>query len=177
MTQLSKRSPGPSCSRVSGRVTKRIPDWPGAEGTWSWKIHWDLFHAVGSGSGVLLSRLTGETSLFPLQLTVGILQAAELPALDMGGTSDPYVKVFLLPDKKKKYETKVQKKTLNPAFNETFVFKVRPFPVHSAQWSPAPIARPHSVLQGTLVLGSIPGSAIAMVCDREEPLSLAVKSV
>ncbi|XP_074833694.1 synaptotagmin-2 [Carettochelys insculpta] len=58
------------------------------------------------------------------QLTVGILQAAELPALDMGGTSDPYVKVFLLPDKKKKYETKVQKKTLNPVFNETFVFKV-----------------------------------------------------
>lgn len=68
-----------------------------------------------------------ETSLFHLQLTVGILQAAELPALDMGGTSDPYVKVFLLPDKKKKYETKVQKKTLNPAFNETFTFKVRAF--------------------------------------------------
>lgn len=59
---------------------------------------------------------------------MGILQAAELPALDMGGTSDPYVKVFLLPDKKKKYETKVQKKTLNPAFNETFTFKVSPFP-------------------------------------------------
>ncbi|XP_066882830.1 synaptotagmin-2 isoform X2 [Kogia breviceps] len=58
------------------------------------------------------------------QLTVGILQAAELPALDMGGTSDPYVKVFLLPDKKKKYETKVHRKTLNPAFNETFTFKV-----------------------------------------------------
>ncbi|XP_072336534.1 synaptotagmin-B isoform X1 [Scyliorhinus torazame] len=58
------------------------------------------------------------------QLTVGILQAAELPALDIGGTSDPYVKVFLLPDKKKKYETKVQKKTLNPCFNEHFTFKV-----------------------------------------------------
>lgn len=42
----------------------------------------------------------------------------------MGGTSDPYVKVFLLPDKKKKYETKVHRKTLNPAFNETFTFKV-----------------------------------------------------
>ncbi|KAL9853292.1 LOW QUALITY PROTEIN: synaptotagmin-1 [Geothlypis trichas] len=53
----------------------------------------------------------------------GIIQAAELPALDMGGTSDPYVKVFLLPDKKKKYETKVQK-TLNPVFNEQFTFKV-----------------------------------------------------
>ncbi|XP_043541368.1 synaptotagmin-1-like, partial [Chiloscyllium plagiosum] len=58
------------------------------------------------------------------QLIVGIIQAAELPALDMGGTSDPYVKVFLLPDKKKKYETKVHRKTLNPVFNESFIFKV-----------------------------------------------------
>lgn len=45
--------------------------------------------------------------------------------MDSGGTSDPYVKVFLLPDKKKKFDTKVHKKTLNPVFNETFVFKVR----------------------------------------------------
>lgn len=51
-------------------------------------------------------------------------QAEELPALDMGGTSDPYVKVYLLPDKKKKFETKVHRKTLNPIFNETFTFKV-----------------------------------------------------
>ncbi|XP_069485384.1 synaptotagmin-1 isoform X2 [Ambystoma mexicanum] len=58
------------------------------------------------------------------QLLVGIIQAAELPALDMGGTSDPYVKMFLLPDKKKKYETKVHRKTLNPVFNEQFTFKV-----------------------------------------------------
>ncbi|KAM4746882.1 synaptotagmin-1 isoform 1-T2 [Rhinophrynus dorsalis] len=58
------------------------------------------------------------------QLMVGIIQAAELPALDMGGTSDPYVKLFLLPDKKKKYETKVHRKTLNPVFNEQFTFKV-----------------------------------------------------
>lgn len=42
----------------------------------------------------------------------------------MSGTSDPYVKVYLLPDKKKKYETKVHRKTLNPVFNETFTFKV-----------------------------------------------------
>ncbi|XP_063783468.1 synaptotagmin-1 isoform X2 [Pseudophryne corroboree] len=58
------------------------------------------------------------------QLMVGIIQAAELPALDMGGTSDPYVKLFLLPDKKKKFETKVHRKTLNPVFNEQFTFKV-----------------------------------------------------
>ncbi|XP_061563715.1 synaptotagmin Vb [Cololabis saira] len=58
------------------------------------------------------------------QLIVGILQAQDLAAMDMGGTSDPYVKVFLLPDKKKKYETKVQRKNLCPVFNETFIFKI-----------------------------------------------------
>uniref|UniRef100_A0A3Q2PRH1 Synaptotagmin n=1 Tax=Fundulus heteroclitus TaxID=8078 RepID=A0A3Q2PRH1_FUNHE len=58
------------------------------------------------------------------QLTVGILQAADLMSMDSGGTSDPYVRVLLFPDKKKKYDTKVHKKTLNPVFNETFVFKV-----------------------------------------------------
>uniref|UniRef100_A0A8C6SY15 Synaptotagmin Va n=1 Tax=Neogobius melanostomus TaxID=47308 RepID=A0A8C6SY15_9GOBI len=58
------------------------------------------------------------------QLIVGILQAQDLAAMDMGGTSDPYVKVYLLPDKKKKFETKVQRKNLSPVFNETFTFKV-----------------------------------------------------
>lgn len=57
-------------------------------------------------------------------LAVTVIQAEELPGLDMSGTSDPYVKVYLLPDKKKKYETKVHRKTLNPVFNETFNFKV-----------------------------------------------------
>ncbi|XP_037306265.2 synaptotagmin-1b [Pungitius pungitius] len=57
-------------------------------------------------------------------LIVGILQGAELPAMDVGGSSDPYVKLYLLPDKKKKFETKVHRKTLEPDFNETFTFKV-----------------------------------------------------
>ncbi|XP_011330068.1 synaptotagmin 1 isoform X2 [Ooceraea biroi] len=60
-------------------------------------------------------------------LAVTVIQAEELPALDMGGTSDPYVKVYLLPDKKKKFETKVHRKTLNPVFNETFTFKAVPY--------------------------------------------------
>lgn len=57
-------------------------------------------------------------------LAVGVLAAEELPGMDMCGTSDPYVKVYLMPDKKKKFETKVHRKTLNPVFNETFNFKV-----------------------------------------------------
>uniref|UniRef100_A0A3Q0RSU4 Synaptotagmin n=1 Tax=Amphilophus citrinellus TaxID=61819 RepID=A0A3Q0RSU4_AMPCI len=71
----------------------------------------------------LLLLLTS-TLIFCTQLTVGILQAADLMSMDSGGTSDPYVRVLLLPDKKKKFDTKVHKKTLNPVFNETFVFKV-----------------------------------------------------
>ncbi|XP_066498645.1 synaptotagmin Va [Hoplias malabaricus] len=58
------------------------------------------------------------------QLIVGVLQAQDLPAMDIGGTSDPYVKVYMLPDKKKKFETKVQRKNLCPVFNETFIFKI-----------------------------------------------------
>jgi len=58
------------------------------------------------------------------ELSVNVIQAADLPGMDMSGTSDPYVKIYLLPDKKKKHETKVHRKTLNPVFNESFIFKV-----------------------------------------------------
>ncbi|XP_053397308.1 synaptotagmin-1-like [Mercenaria mercenaria] len=58
------------------------------------------------------------------ELSVCVLQANDLPGMDMNGLSDPYIKVTLLPEKKKKFETKVKRKTLNPVFNETFVFKV-----------------------------------------------------
>jgi len=57
-------------------------------------------------------------------LKVHVMEATDLPPMDLNGTSDPYVKVYLMPDKKKKFETKVQKKSLNPVFNETFDFKV-----------------------------------------------------
>ncbi|XP_059097524.1 synaptotagmin 1-like isoform X4 [Tigriopus californicus] len=60
-------------------------------------------------------------------LNVTVIQCSELPALDMGGTSDPYVKVYLMPDKKRKFETKVHRKTLSPFFNETFAFKNVPY--------------------------------------------------
>ncbi|KAF6079592.1 synaptotagmin 5 [Phyllostomus discolor] len=58
------------------------------------------------------------------QLLVGVLQAEGLAALDLGGSSDPYVRVYLLPDKRRRHETKVHRQTLNPHFEETFAFKV-----------------------------------------------------
>jgi Ca2+-dependent lipid-binding protein len=61
------------------------------------------------------------------KLSVNVIQAADLAAMDIGGTSDPYVKVYLLPDRKKKHETKVHRKTLNPTFDEKFIFNgIRP---------------------------------------------------
>nr|XP_020663896.1 synaptotagmin-3 [Pogona vitticeps]XP_020663897.1 synaptotagmin-3 [Pogona vitticeps]XP_020663898.1 synaptotagmin-3 [Pogona vitticeps]XP_020663899.1 synaptotagmin-3 [Pogona vitticeps]XP_020663901.1 synaptotagmin-3 [Pogona vitticeps]XP_020663902.1 synaptotagmin-3 [Pogona vitticeps]XP_020663903.1 synaptotagmin-3 [Pogona vitticeps] len=58
------------------------------------------------------------------QLVVRILRGVDLPAKDANGFSDPYVKMYLLPDRKKKFQTKVHRKTLNPVFNETFSFNV-----------------------------------------------------
>ena len=55
-------------------------------------------------------------------------QGKELPAKDLSGTSDPYVRVTLLPDKKHRLETKIKRRTLNPRWNETFYFEGRRTP-------------------------------------------------
>ncbi|KAL2093999.1 hypothetical protein ACEWY4_011311 [Coilia grayii] len=58
------------------------------------------------------------------QLIVKIHRADNLPAKDFSGTSDPYVKIYLLPERKTKHQTKVHRKTLNPVFDEVFLFPV-----------------------------------------------------
>ncbi|KAM3838671.1 synaptotagmin-6 isoform 2-T2 [Vipera latastei] len=57
-------------------------------------------------------------------LIVRILKAFDLPAKDLCGSSDPYVKIYLLPDRKRKFQTRVHRKTLNPTFDECFQFPV-----------------------------------------------------
>ncbi len=54
------------------------------------------------------------------QLFVKVVKARGLAAAKKGLTSDPYVKTYLLPDKTKqtKRKTAIQRKTLNPVFNE-----------------------------------------------------------
>ncbi|XP_029993509.1 synaptotagmin VIII isoform X4 [Sphaeramia orbicularis] len=58
------------------------------------------------------------------ELTVGIKQADNLKAMDLGGSSDPYVKIYICPDKTKTCETKVFRNTLKPVFNEQFTFQI-----------------------------------------------------
>ncbi|ORY04571.1 hypothetical protein BCR34DRAFT_604821 [Clohesyomyces aquaticus] len=56
-------------------------------------------------------------------LRVEVLDAADLPAADRNGFSDPYCKFIL--NGKEVYKTKTQKKTLHPAWNEYFEVSVR----------------------------------------------------
>lgn len=56
-------------------------------------------------------------------LVVTIVGARGLPAMDeQVSSSDPYVKMTILPEKKHRVKTRVLRKTLNPLFDETFTF-------------------------------------------------------
>jgi hypothetical protein len=60
------------------------------------------------------------------KLHIHVNRARDLAAADSNGFSDPYVKTYLLPDhsKSSKRKTGVQRKTLNPVFNETLEYSV-----------------------------------------------------
>nr|XP_030699846.1 synaptotagmin-4 isoform X2 [Globicephala melas] len=59
---------------------------------------------------------------------VNIKEARGLPAMDeQSMTSDPYIKMMILPEKKHKVKTRVLRKTLDPAFDETFTFYGIPY--------------------------------------------------
>ncbi|KAM6937435.1 synaptotagmin VIII [Xenentodon cancila] len=84
---------------------------------------WDVdYGSTEQQRGKLLYSL--EYNAVQSELIVGIKQANNLKAIDLGRSSDPYVKVYTLPDKSKTYETKVFKNTLNPVFNELFTFQL-----------------------------------------------------
>uniref|UniRef100_A0A8B9DPS1 Synaptotagmin 3 n=1 Tax=Anser cygnoides TaxID=8845 RepID=A0A8B9DPS1_ANSCY len=82
--------------------------------------------AGGAGGGTPCGRLSVALryAYGTEQLVVRVLRARDLPAKDANGFSDPYVKMYLLPDRKKKFQTKVHRRTLNPVFDETFSFGV-----------------------------------------------------
>lgn len=56
-----------------------------------------------------------------MKLTVRVIEARNLPATDLNGFSDPYVRLQL---GRQRFRTKVVKKTLNPTWGEEFSFRV-----------------------------------------------------
>ncbi|XP_033226627.1 synaptotagmin-7 [Belonocnema kinseyi] len=59
-------------------------------------------------------------------LNVKLVEARELRARDLSETADPYAKIRLLPDKSNVWQTRIHRRTLNPVFDEDFVFEVPP---------------------------------------------------
>ncbi|XP_013782893.1 synaptotagmin-5-like isoform X2 [Limulus polyphemus] len=59
-------------------------------------------------------------------LCVRLIQIRDLIPRDFSGTADPYAKVWLLPDIRDVRKSSVRRKTLNPHFEEDFVFDVPP---------------------------------------------------
>ncbi|XP_024944967.1 synaptotagmin-5 isoform X2 [Cephus cinctus] len=59
-------------------------------------------------------------------LTVRLIEAHDLQARELSGTADPYAKIRLLPDRSNVWQTRIHKRTLNPVFDEDFVFEVKP---------------------------------------------------
>ncbi|XP_074754704.1 regulating synaptic membrane exocytosis protein 2 isoform X46 [Athene noctua] len=66
------------------------------------------------------------------QLIVTILGAKDLPSREDGRPRNPYVKIYFLPDRsdKNKRRTKTVKKTLEPKWNQTFIYS----PVHRREF-------------------------------------------
>lgn len=58
-----------------------------------------------------------------MTLNLKLISAECLPAKDFSGTSDPYVKIMLLPDHKHQLVSNIKRKSLNPRWNEMFAFE------------------------------------------------------
>jgi len=78
--------------------------------------------ASQGGLGELLVSLCHQPGA--RRMTCVVLKARNLPRMDLSGLSDPYVKIYLHHNGQRiaKKKTHIKKRSLNPVYNESFVF-------------------------------------------------------
>ena len=82
------------------------------------------FQDQAEHSGELFLSLNYQPSA--RRLAVVVLKARNVPKMDISGFSDPYVKIYLSRGEERlvKKKTHIKKRSLNPVFNESFVFEL-----------------------------------------------------
>ena len=87
-------------------------------------------NVVKSGENILMV-----IKQFQNELTVIVYEAKGLPGGDLPDPPDPYVKLYLLPERSKKSKRKTDfiKDTVTPVFNETFEYEIPALKIPSHQ--------------------------------------------
>lgn len=82
------------------------------------------------------------------------MEAKNLKKMDVIGTSDPYVKIYLMMGNKRleKKKTSIKMKNLNPYYNESFSFEVSPEKMQVWAWDYNP---KHRVITEYIILDYI----------------------
>lgn len=88
------------------------------------EVHSTAAAGDGTSSSVGRLHLTLRYDRDAASLVVRLLRAENLPPKDFSGTADPYVRLYLLPDRKARRQTRLHRKTQDPVFDETFRFPV-----------------------------------------------------
>ncbi|XP_014611182.1 PREDICTED: synaptotagmin-4 [Polistes canadensis] len=115
-----------------------------------------------NGLGILVFKLRYKSEQNALAVTV--VKCKKLPARDQGNaSSDPYVKLQLLPGKRHHVKTRVLRNTRNPVYNEDFTFfgitksQLEEISLHFVVLSFDRYSRDEIIGELTCALSSIPG--------------------
>lgn len=81
-------------------------------------------HGIRNSEFGINQKYNEVKTTFLFQLCVTVVECKSLPAMDRNGSSDPYCRLTLLPEKKLKFSTKTRRNDLNPVFDETFIFNI-----------------------------------------------------